>query len=75
MANDIELDEIFIRVRKLIIMNYNVLIAKETELKYQDCDLEHMKKDIAVEKRLLLKITNQVDEMKEKYRIGKGESK
>jgi hypothetical protein len=71
----LELDEIFIRVRKLIIMNYNVLIAKETELKYQDCDLEHMKKDIAVEKRLLLKITNQVDEMKEKYRIGKGESK
>jgi hypothetical protein len=71
----LELDEIFIRVRKLIIMNYNVLIAKETELKYQDCDLDHMKKDIAVEKRLLLKITNQVDEMKEKYRIGKGESK
>lgn len=33
------------------------------------------KKDIATEKRLLLKITNQVDEMKEKYRIGKGESK
>lgn len=32
-------------------------------------------KDIAAEKRLLLKITNQVDEMKEKYRIGKGESK